>query len=88
MANSIGIQDAAPGVQAWLQRVFAVMGGFIAGSGVLTILAAATAPHPPPRWTWGALASAGVLTVGTMAAVNFQLESDSNGFSCYPLFSG
>ena len=69
------IQEAAPGAEAWLQHVFAVMGGFIAGSGVLTILAAATALNPSRRSSWGALASAGVLTVGTMAVVNFQLDS-------------
>ena len=31
------IQIAAPGLEGWLKKVFTVMGGFMAGAGVLTV---------------------------------------------------
>lgn len=44
MGTSAGeIQSSIPGLQRWVHRVFTVMGGFITGTGVLTILAAMNA---------------------------------------------
>jgi uncharacterized membrane protein len=77
MGTSAGeIQSAMPGLQRWMHRVFTVMGGFMTGTGVLTILAAMNASAARGKWTWTALALAGLFTVGTMSLTNFQLDSD------------
>jgi hypothetical protein len=70
------IQSAMPGLQRWMHRVFTVMGGFMTGAGVLTIMAAMNASALREKWTWIALALAGLFTVGTMSLTNFQLNSD------------
>ena len=70
------IQSAMPGLQRWVHRVFTVMGGFMTGTGVLTIMAALNASAVREKWTWIALALAGLFTVGTMSLTNFQLNSD------------
>jgi hypothetical protein len=70
------IQSALPGLERWTHRVFTVMGGFITGAGVLTILVAMNASAVREKWTWIALALAGLFTVGTMSITNFQLNSD------------
>ncbi len=76
MKTSVGdIQSVIPGLEGWLQRVFTVMGGFMMGSGVLTILAAMKASVVPEKRTWIFLALAGLFTVGTMSLTNFQLNS-------------
>ena len=77
MGTSPGeIQAAIPGVQRWLHRVFTVMGGFMTGAGVLTILVAMKASATREKWTWLVLALAGLFTVGMMSLTNFQLNSD------------
>jgi hypothetical protein len=57
MGTSAGeIQSALPGLERWTHRVFTVMGGFITGAGVLTILVAMNAsaardgPGSSSRW--------------------------------------
>ena len=37
------IRLSVPGLEAWLQKVFTVMGGFMAGAGVLTVFVATAA---------------------------------------------
>lgn len=66
---------ALPGLEAWLARVFTVLGGFIAGNGVLTVFVA-LAPAPSRSGKFLALALCGLLTVGLMSASNFALHSD------------
>ena len=70
------IQSAVPGLEIWLQRVFTVMGGFITGAGLLTILAAMNTSAMREKQTWIVLALAGLFTVGNMSLTNFQLNSD------------
>jgi hypothetical protein len=70
------IQSAMPGLESWLHRVFTVMGGFMTGAGLLTILVAMNASAAREKWTWIVLAVAGLFTVGTMSLTNFQLNSD------------
>ena len=70
------IQFVTPGLQRWAHRVFTVMGGFMAGAGVLTIHVGAIPRAAREGWTWIVLALAGLLTVGTMSLTNFQLDSD------------
>jgi hypothetical protein len=71
-----GAQAIAPGLERWTRHVFTVMGGFMAGAGVLTILVSTNAAVARARWSRGALALTGLLTVGTMSLTNFQLDSD------------
>ena len=76
--------ESVPRLSQWLGKVFTVMGGYMAGAGILTI---AIAVHAVPRrlaGTGAGLAFAGVLTVGTMSAVNFALDSDFKGLLLVP----
>ena len=67
---------AAPGLEGWLRKVFIVMGGFMAGAGVLTISVATVNMPARPNGTFWALALSGALTVVLMSATNFALRSD------------
>lgn len=67
---------AAPGLEGWLQKVFTVMGGFMAGAGVLTVLMASVVMPARLKGTSWALALSGALTVALMSATNFALQSD------------
>ncbi len=51
------------------------MGGFMSGTGVLTILAAMNAPAAQKIWARVAFAITGLFTVGTMSLINFQIDS-------------
>lgn len=70
------IQADLSGLEEWLKRVFTVMGGFMAGTGVLTVFLAQTALPARPRGACWVIALSGVLTVGLMSATNFALHSD------------
>lgn len=70
------VRADVPGLEGWLHRVFTVMGGFMAGTGVLTVFVAAVAMPSRLRVTSWALAVTGLLTVGLMSATNFALQSD------------
>lgn len=70
------IRSGVPGLEGWLTKVFTVMGGFMMGTGVLTVFVARTALlNRLVGATW-VLALTGVLTVGLMSATNFALDSD------------
>ena len=70
------IRADVPGLENWLKRVFTVMGGFMAGAGVLTVFLATMAMRLRLNGTSWAMALAGALTVGLMSATNFALQSD------------
>ena len=70
------IRAGVPGLENWLSRVFIVMGGFMAGAGVLTVFVATTTMRLRLRGTSAAVALSGALTVGLMSATNFALHSD------------
>ncbi len=74
--NAGEIQSGLPGLERWTHRVFTVMGGFMTGAGVLTILVVMNASVAREKWTWIVVALAGLFTVGTMSLTNFQLNSD------------
>ena len=77
MGSSLAqVRAAAPGLEGWLQRVFIVMGGFMAGTGVLTVFAACVAMPWRLKGTSWAIAVSGVLTVALMSAINFDFHSD------------
>ncbi len=69
------LRAQVPGLERWLDRVFTVMGGFMAGAGVLTIVVATEAEQRRSSAASWAIAVAGALTVVLMSAVNFSLES-------------
>lgn len=79
-------RTAMPRLEAWLAKVFTVLGGFMAGAGVLTVFVAAAAM--PRRWkgTSWALWLSGLLTVGLMSATNFALGSDFKWLLVIPAF--
>ena len=70
------IQTAVPGLEVWLNRVFTVMGGFMAGAGVLTVFVATVAMPARLKGTGWVMALSGGLTVVLMSATNFALGSD------------
>ena len=70
------VRAALPGLEGWLQRVFTVMGGFIAGTGVLTLFVACVAMPSGLKGASWAIALTGALTVALMSAINFDLHSD------------
>ena len=70
------VRADVPGLENWLKRVFTVMGGFMAGAGVLTVFVATAAMRLRLNGTSRALALSGALTVGLMSATNFALHSD------------
>ena len=77
MGSSVAeVRSALPGLERWLRRVFTVMGGFIAGTGVLTVFVARMAMPSGLNGASWALALTGVLTVALMSAINFDLHSD------------
>lgn len=70
------IRAVVPGLEDWLEKVFTVMGGFIAGAGVLTVFVATKAMPLRLNGAPWALAFSGALTVALMSATNFALDSD------------
>ena len=70
------IRVALPGLERWLSRVFTVMGGFMAGAGLLTAFLAVTAVPARHKGTGMVLLLTGLATVVTMSWTNFALDSD------------
>ena len=70
------IRAAAPGLEGWLKKVFTVMGGFMAGAGVLTVFVAAIAMPLRLKATSWAIGVSGAITVALMSWTNFVLDSD------------
>lgn len=75
-AEAEAVRATLPGLAAWLGKVFTVMGGFMAGAGVLVAYLGWTVLPTCRRGAAVALTVAGALTVGLMSAVNFALHSD------------
>ena len=68
-------ESAPSGLTRWLRHVFAVMGGFMIATGVLTTFLAATAVSSRQRGTGIVLLLAGFASVVTMSATNFAIDS-------------
>ena len=65
-----------PRLTAWLTRVFRVMGGYIAATGVLALTVALTSFREHRAAAAVGAGVAGGLSIGLMAAVNFTIDSD------------
>ena len=77
MGASLGqIEAALPGVLIWLRRVFAVMGGFMFATGLLTTYLAFTAFRVRARGAGLVVAAAGLASIGWMSVTNFVIASN------------
>ncbi|MBI3700570.1 MAG: hypothetical protein HY242_09040 [Afipia sp.] len=77
MSSSVAqIQSALPGLQAWLTRVFGVLGGFMFAAGLLTGYIAATSRSAGTIRLTMIIAVAGLTSIGWMAITNFLIDSD------------
>ena len=83
-ADLQALQAVAPRLAVWLGKVFLMMGGFMAGLGLLTVY---FAWKVLPLWLAGtlmALLLTGSVSVALMSAVNFALDSDSKWLLALP----
>ena len=75
-SSATQVDALLPNLASWLQNVFTVMGGFMAGCGVLVVFASVrVVPHSVPG-TGIAFGFTGLFTVSTMSWINFALDSD------------
>jgi hypothetical protein len=65
-----------PRLEAWLTRVFQVMGGYVLATGVLTVTLAATSFRTHHRGAGLGALIGGAASIGLMAVVNFMINSD------------
>ena len=70
------IRAGAPGLAAWLSKVFLVMGGYILATGLLTTFMGVVLLRSMLPGGWLVASFAGVTSIGLMAAVNFVIDSD------------
>ena len=70
------IHDSSPGLSAWLQKVFWVMGGYIFTTGLLTVFIAFTSFRKRMGGAFSIVALAGISSIGSMTVVNFIIGSD------------
>ncbi len=70
------LETLLPHLASWLRHVFTVMGGFMAGCGVLLLFVSVRAVRQCVAGTGTAIGLAGLLTVATMSWTNFVLDSD------------
>lgn len=70
------LQSIGPRLTAWLTQVFRVMGGYVAATGVLALTLAATSFREHQAIAGLGAGTAGALSIGLMAAVNFTIHSD------------
>jgi hypothetical protein len=70
------VERAVPGLANWLQKVFWVLGGYVASTGLFTVYMAAVSLRTG-RVPVAVLALTGLTSLGWMAVVNFVINSDS-----------
>jgi hypothetical protein len=78
------IRAAVPGLEGWLRKVFTVLGGFMAGTGVLVVFLSRTLTTTNFRSATTVFTVSGLLTVVLMSATNFALQSDFRWFLLVP----
>ena len=70
------IETTLPHLADWLHRVFAVMGGYIFTSGLLTVYLALTSFRKRDKGIRWVMIVAGLTSIGWMAIINFMIASD------------
>ena len=70
------MQDAAPDLSAWLQKVFWVMGSYIFTTGLLIVFISFTSFRNHLHGAFGIVTLAGISSIGSMTVVNFMIGSD------------
>ena len=70
------MHDSVPGLSAWLQKVFWVMGGYIFTTGLLIIFISFTSFRNRLPGAFSIVALAGISSIGSMTVVNFMIGSD------------
>ena len=70
------VNNAASGLQTWLQKVFWVLGSFIFTTGLMTIFMALTAFRERTQGAFFIVAITGMSSIGFMTIVNFSINSD------------
>ena len=70
------INDNAPNLSVWLQKVFWVLGGYIFTTGLLTIFISITSFRNRLPGAISIIALSGLSSIGLMTTVNFMLDSD------------
>ena len=75
-ASLTQIQNAIPGLQPWLVRVFGVLGGFIFATGLLTVYVAATSFRSGRLGVIAIVSVTGMASIGWMVTTNFLIDSD------------
>ena len=69
------LMDVVPALSGWLRRVFWVLGGFVATTGILVVYVAQTSLSTSSAGGLAILTAAGVTSVGWMTVVNFMIRS-------------
>ena len=67
--------NMVPALSGWLRRVFWVLGGFVATTGILVVYVARTSLGTSSAGGLAVLTTAGVTSVGWMTVVNFMIRS-------------
>ena len=70
------LQAAVPELGPWLQKVFWVLGGYMAATGALTLYVAVSALRDRQPGAFWVVALAGLSSIGWMTGINFLLDSD------------
>ena len=77
MRTTVGaIVGVVPELSSWLRRVFWVLGGYVATTGLLVVYVSRTGAATGSAGTVAVLTVAGVTSIGWMSVVNFMIRSD------------
>ena len=74
--SSATIQNVAPNLTVWLQKVFWVMGGYIFTTGLMTAYISQTTFRVRGSGSFSIVVIAGITSIGLMVVVNFLIGSD------------
>ena len=86
-SSTTQVEALLPHLPSWLRNVFTVMGGFIAGCGVLVVFVSVRVVPQCAQGTGIALGFTGLVTVATMSWINFALDSDFKWLLLMPVLA-
>ncbi len=70
------IENKIPGLSAWLQKVFWVMGCYVLTTGLFTVYIAQASFRTREYGAFVIVFIAGITSIGAMTIINFMLQSD------------